>query len=100
MKCPNDLGRILIGIIGAGLLRIRAAAWAGDADRCAREADHIHNLPGLLQDYTFDRLKYYWDVERADYVTQSRDVSMTQFEHLWDELGHYAEETTESPRAT
>ena len=65
MNCPPEIADMLLEILRTGLLRIRPHAWPGEAELCAIEADHIHNLPDLLADYLRDKLVYYWDVERA-----------------------------------
>src|ERR1043166_741489 len=44
MQCPPEIAEIVTQIISMGLLRIRASGWSGNADRCAIEADHLHNL--------------------------------------------------------
>jgi hypothetical protein len=63
MKCPEEVAESILEILRIGLLRARAAGWARDAERCALEADHLHNLPGLLADYTPERLRYYLEAE-------------------------------------
>ena len=84
MRCPAEVAAILSEIIERGILRIRA--HAGDADRCFREADHIHNLPGLLRDFSWPRLLYYWDAERASFMAQVPEPEREWFEPLWREL--------------
>jgi hypothetical protein len=90
MNCPSAIADILLEIIQLGVLRIRAQGWEGNPGRCAVEADHIHNLPALVQDYSPDRLKYYWEVERPSFVSRSAGASLTSFEPLWDELSRHA----------
>lgn len=68
------------------MLRIRASGWAGDSARCAIEADHLHNLPSLLRDYSPARLNYYWEAERSRYMAQSTEADCALFKPLWDEL--------------
>ena len=67
MPCPPEIAEVLARMIAEGLLRIRAAGWSGRPDLCAIEADHLHNLPGLIADYSPDQLAYYWTVERPGY---------------------------------
>ena len=86
MGCPEEVAEILSEILAAGLLRIRAAGSSGDAARCAAEADHLHNLPGLLVRYRRELLTHYWDVERTAFTRQSRGVNMEPFERLWRRL--------------
>src|SRR5919108_6221424 len=89
MSCPPETAEVLLQILTVGTLRIRALGWAGDARRCAVEADHLHNLPALLRDYSDDRLRYYWEVERPAFISQSAGVNLTGFEGLWADLGRH-----------
>ena len=58
-----------------GCFRVRALAWQGQAELCGVESDHIHNLPDLLADYTPEKLHYYWNVERPEYIRQWEWIS-------------------------
>jgi hypothetical protein len=89
MNCPEPVARILLQLLSHAALIIRVAGWEGDARRCAREADHIHNLPGLLANYSDDKLRYYWDVERPCYLRSCEllDRAVPQlYQRLWEEL--------------
>ena len=65
MNCPPAIAEVLLQILHEGLLRIRSSGWQNDVARCAREADHLHNLPSLLSNYSPERLRYYWEAERT-----------------------------------
>jgi hypothetical protein len=71
MQCPPEVSDVLVQIITAGLLRIRAFGWNGDAARCAVEADHLHNLPEVLREFRPELLNYYWHVERVSFCKSS-----------------------------
>lgn len=86
MQCPLPVAEIVQEILHTGILRIRAAAWSGDTQRCAIEADHIHNLPALLKDYSDERLRYYWEVERPAFIEQSSGTAVAELERLWERL--------------
>jgi hypothetical protein len=86
MCCPDDVAEVLTAILQTGLLRIRASAWANESERCAIEADHLHNLPSLLAQYSPDLLRYYWVVERTAFLNQSADQDVSSFEPLWNQL--------------
>src|SRR5262245_22759979 len=94
MNCPKNVAAILLVILHHGILRTRAAGWSGDADRCAIEADHIHNLPHLLQTFSLDRLMYSWDAERACYLKSLGDGAAT-FTYWWEQLGACVEQLKE-----
>ena len=83
MQCPQEIAAILGKILSAGLLRIRALGWNQNPDRCAIEADHLHNLPALLTNYRPELLDYYWRAERAGFVKASSCAEIAEFEPLW-----------------
>jgi hypothetical protein len=85
MACPPEIAHILLEILQEGLLLIRACGWNGLADTCAIEADHLHNLPRLLEAYRPELLIYYWDVERMAYIERATRP-LASYEALWREL--------------
>jgi hypothetical protein len=89
MNCPHSIAEALLDIVTQGILRCRAAAWSGDAERCAIEADHIHNLPNLIKSYSNDLLESYWTVERPAFRAASSAADVKPFEPLWARLGSY-----------
>jgi hypothetical protein len=91
MNCPSEIAGVLLQILETGLLRTRARAWAQDTERCALEADHIHNLPTLLADYSPDLLRFYWETERRAFMEQSSAADRTGFEPLWNKLAPHIE---------
>ncbi len=84
MQCPADLHSILSKILRTGLLRIRAGC--DSSDRIVAEADHLHNLPDLLDDYDPEKLLYYWQVERPQYIQTLTADERLAFEPMWSEL--------------
>ena len=86
MNCPNEVADILLRILQTGVVYARAAAWSGDAEKCALEADHVHNLPALVREYSVKKLNYYWKGERPSYITRMGGQPI-YFEALWAELG-------------
>ena len=97
MNCPPEIAAILLEIIARGILRIRAAA--ADPDRCFIEADHIHNLPNLIGDFSPQLLAYYWEVERASFISQTSEALLAGFEPLWRDLRPHVE-TVSEPMST
>lgn len=89
MTCPPAIADLLLAILAEGVLRCRSAGWAGDAARCAIEADHIHNLPSLIEEFSPEALHYYWEVERPAYLQQTTvaGISPATFEPFWQQLG-------------
>jgi hypothetical protein len=86
MSCPPDMSVIVLEMIRTGIFRIRAAGWDNQPELCAHEADHIHNLPTLLQDYSAELLDYYWNSERPAYIAGSSSASLKVWEPLWERL--------------
>ncbi len=92
MNCPEELIDSILEVIGIGVLCARAAAWQNDSQQCAVEADHIHNLPSLLREFSLERLRYYLDVEKQDFVSQAKVVRA--FEPHWEILTEYVTHQT------
>ncbi len=92
MTCPPEIAAVLLDILGHGLLSCRAAGWGGDASRCADEADHLHNVPALLANYSPELLRYYWDVERPSFAARCDADALAWWEPLWDRLRPFVEE--------
>jgi hypothetical protein len=90
MKCPPEVAEILLDILKWGILRIRQLSWSGNPDRWAVEADHIHNLPDLLGNYSAESLRFYWEVSRPTFIDQSSPAELARFETLWKHLQPYA----------
>lgn len=90
MTCPPEIAEILLRITTYGILHIRGVRWDGRGDDLVAEADHIHNLPDLVADFSPDRLAYYWEVERIVYLRKRPDRA-AYFAPLWDELRPHAE---------
>jgi len=91
MNCPPDIARILLAILEVGLLRIRALGWNREAEQCALEADHLHNIPSLLAHFSEDQLQAYWHSMRGGIVS-SKSSHAGDFDRLWDQLARYVKE--------
>ena len=89
MECPAEILPRLTNIIGTGLLSIRIHGSAGHAERCAIEANHIHNLPNLIADYRPELLKYYWEIERVAYLRVSQKAEGEKFKEQWNALATF-----------
>ncbi len=86
MRCPDEISQVLLRILSTAILRIRHLGVQGCAEECEIEADHVHNLPALIQDYSPERLEYYWSIERVHYLKLKEGMSLGEFVPLWDEL--------------
>jgi hypothetical protein len=97
MNCPPAIAEVLLDILRQGILRARVAGWSGDGDRCAVEADHIHNLPDLIQNFSPERLRYYWDAERSSFMSHFTAEELAPWAPLWQRLRNQAEALQDSP---
>jgi hypothetical protein len=89
MNCPDEVAKTALEIIQNAILSIRFAAYRKHPDYCAIEADHIHNLPGLILNYRKEKLEYYLNIERQSYVERLKempDISSEAFEEQWKKL--------------
>jgi hypothetical protein len=100
MTCPTPIAEVLLDIMRQGLLLCRAAGWAGNADQCAREADHLHNLPSLLADYSPEKLAFYWEVERPSFAARCERDQLLRWELQWQRLRPFVEEAKETVTTT
>ena len=85
MSCEEEIKRLLLNTLRTGILRIRAFGWDHLADRCAVEADHIHNLAGLVLSPRLELLNYYGDIEHPTFIKRVSDSGV--FEPHWLRLG-------------
>jgi hypothetical protein len=88
MSCPPEIARILLQILTHAALHIRVLGGNGEAHRCAIVADHIHNLPDLIANYSPELLRFYWTVEKP---IIEREFPTHAFKSLWDELSPFVE---------
>ena len=88
MNCPIEVSEPILQIISLGLLNIRALARSNGV-RCAAEAYHLHNLPGLLRSYKPDLLKYYVEIEQPEFVKNVAGEGIGHFQEHWKVLREY-----------
>jgi len=65
MKIPEELHQPLLAIVEIGIVNIRFRSAGGRYESCEAEANHIHNIPGLLRDFSADKLAYYLEAALA-----------------------------------
>jgi hypothetical protein len=88
MNCPLAIAAIITEILYHGLLAIRAS---DDLAECTLIADHLHNLPNLLHDYSPDSLQYYWEVERPCFAEHCSANQLEFWESVWERLRPHVE---------
>ena len=89
MNCPPEIQIALLAILRDGILAARIAGWNDDSRRCAVEADHIHNLPALLADFSCELLQFYYDIERPAYIAECPAGETPMFEPHWETLAEF-----------
>lgn len=90
--CPEEVRRVVLDILYNAAVSIRFAGWKGNARYCGIEADHIHNLPSLLEYYAVEKLRYYLQVECPSYLEQLKELcgnSVRGYEQHWQRLEKY-----------
>lgn len=89
MNCPDEIAGIVLQIVRDGILSARLAGWGDRAQLSALEANHVHNLPDLLREYAPEKLKYYWNIERAAYMKEffaEVGEEPKRFQEYWKQL--------------
>jgi len=84
--CPQHIAEPLLEILRLGLLAIRAAGFSNRGDLCAKHADHLHNIPSLIEDLSPDRLLYYWEAERTTFIEKTNPDDRRLFDDPWSRL--------------
>jgi hypothetical protein len=84
-ECEEIKG-VLLDILQVGLMRIRAFGNSGLAEACSAEADHLHNIPVLIQSPRREELLYYYDIEGPAFLSVTTS-NTEQFTVLWERLG-------------
>jgi hypothetical protein len=81
---PRRSREIYTDILFHGLLTIRGAQ---DLAYARAIADHLHNLPHLIQNLEHAGLHdFYWRFERSGFLAQVTPEQARVFEGLWQEL--------------
>ena len=89
MNTPPVVQASLLTILKIGLLNIRYYADGKNLERCSIEANHLHNIPGLLEKFSVDLLKFYIDIERPQYVRETNDQVLKEMRGAWSELADW-----------
>jgi hypothetical protein len=65
IEIPDDVRDALLKILYHTLLKIRAAQ---NTELTYLLSDHAHNIPSLISSYTPGTFRYYWEIERAEFI--------------------------------
>lgn len=94
---PPDVADALLSILRKSILLIRMAGNGDDADFCAIEANHIHNVPGILRHYDRGKLEYYLASAQSTYTSKFQDRfnrPPTEFMSEWKQLEDFLKNST------
>jgi hypothetical protein len=97
MKIPEELPAPMLAIVEIGILNIRFRCQSGRYELCEAEANHIHNIPELLREFSPDKLAYYLpqylghigDDPRSDLLVHWETLRrwLAGFRHRLDSMG-------------
>jgi len=93
MQCPDRVREIIVKILIASIGQIRELCNEGKMEAAHAAADHIHNLPTLLDRFDQKLLDFYWNVEKPAFSKSMPQSDMVAFASLWSELKEYVRET-------
>lgn len=82
-NCPTQLQSALLDIIYQTLLEIRANSR--DSAYCFALAEHAHNIPSLIEEFSAEKFFYYWECEQRCFVADFQKLrpSVTLFQSEW-----------------
>jgi hypothetical protein len=83
METPPIIQASLLRILKYGLLNIRYYSEGKNLERCAIEANHLHNIPSLIETFSVDLLKFYIDTEMPQYVRETNNQVPEEFRRAW-----------------
>ncbi len=90
----DDRQAAYLGILHCGLLRIRELAHGGHTFQCEVEADHLHNIPSLINEGNESRHDYYMNTERQTYLNAvdrtlvNSDFVLARYKEFWSVLSN------------
>ena len=82
----SEIKQAIAKILEESLLKIRLEGALGNHKNCEIQADHVHNLPNLLINYSDELLDFYFNIERKAYISQCHQNYPKSFEEHWEIL--------------
>jgi hypothetical protein len=77
---------VYLEILRGALLQIRVMGAQGMAEKCAIEANHVHNVPRFLATGSRGAEEYYWRIERKQYLEEMGLKEHSFYDPLWNKL--------------
>jgi REP element-mobilizing transposase RayT len=97
MRSPDAIQSQLLTILAIGVRNIRFYCESRRYELCGAEANHIHNIPELIEDFSADKLAHYLEVEVAQYLRDLSDKPTGDLRAPWDVLRRWLTEYRSSP---
>jgi hypothetical protein len=83
-KCPSEIENILLEILTATMIFIR---YCENLEVAQLTANHAHNLPDLIRDFSIIKLRLYWQQDKL--ILQGKVHELNQeleiLEFVWKE---------------
>jgi hypothetical protein len=73
MTFGDNAKAVLLDILRVGICRLMNLDPGHHGEACRIEAYHLHNIPEIIQSGEWDRLLYYYYVERPEYVVRANE---------------------------
>ena len=80
-------------LLSYGLIQLRDAAHEKRIEVCQIQAEHLHNIPSLLEEKNIERHLYYFEKERTFFLEKFRPLKtevdtfcLARFEEAWEIL--------------
>jgi hypothetical protein len=71
--------RAYLDLLAGGVVAVRNQAYSGQLALCEIEADHIHNIPSLLEEPNELRHRYYIIQERGLYLDRLKSLGASEY---------------------
>ncbi|WP_027709899.1 hypothetical protein [Zooshikella ganghwensis] len=92
MLDKTRLNEILLNILEDGITFIRHYSAQGKSTQVNIEADHLHNIPSLINNLSRERLEYYLNIEVKSYRDKVNGKPRAKLENEWSNLRQILEE--------
>lgn len=74
----NELDKIYLNLLKNGIISLREATSSNDLVWCGNEAEHLHNIPSLIEESNLERHIYYFNFERKKYLEWVKSTGNTR----------------------
>ena len=86
IEYPSELIKQLLNIMELGIVNTRYFLENNDCASGIVEANHIHNIPSLIGNFSYELLAFYLDIEVREYRQKASSQLLAGFEKNWQVL--------------